>query len=50
MTIFTSRDKTRSTSDYTFIYDNNDEFIGLKDFNLIKTLIERSYLSESDKD
>ena len=50
MTTFTFRDKTHSTFDYTFIYDDKDGFIGLKDFNLIKTLIERSYLSESDKD
>lgn len=50
MATFTFRDKTHSTFDYTFICDDNDGFIGLKDFDLIKILIERSYLDESDKD
>lgn len=50
MATFTFRDKTHSTFDYTFIYDDNDEFIGLKDFDLMKILIERSYLDASDKD
>lgn len=50
MDTFTFKDKTHSTFDYTFICDDNDEFIGLKDFDLIKILIELSYLDESDKD
>lgn len=50
MATFTVKDKTHSTFDYTFICDDNDEFIGLKDFDLIKILIERSYLNTSDKD
>ena len=50
MATFTFRDKTHSTFDYTSIYDDNDEFIGLKDFDLMKILIERSYLDASDKD
>ena len=50
MATFTFRDKTHSTFDYAFICDDNDDFVGLKDFDLIKILIERSYLDESDKD
>ena len=50
MTAFTFRDKTHSTFNYTFIYDDNDEFVGLKNFDLIKILIKRSYLDSSDKD
>lgn len=47
MTTFTSKNKTLSTFNHTFIYD---ELIGLKDLETIKFLIERSYIGESDKD
>ena len=50
MATFTFKDKTLAAFDHTFIYDDNDEFIVLKDFDLIKILIERSYIGESDKD
>lgn len=47
MTTFTFKNKTLSTFNHTFIYD---ELIGLKDLETIKFLIERSYIGESDKD
>lgn len=47
MTTFTSKNKTLSTFNHTFIYD---ELIGLKDLETIKFLIEHSYIGESDKD
>lgn len=47
MTTFTSKNKTLSTFNHTFIYD---ELIELKDLEIIKFLLERSYIGESDKD
>lgn len=47
MTTFTSKNKTLSTFNHTFIYD---ELIGLKDLETIKFLIELAYIGESDKE
>lgn len=47
MTTFTSKNKTLSTFNHTFIYD---ELIGLKDLETINFLIERAYIGESDKE
>lgn len=46
MTTFTSKNKTLSTFNHTFIYD---ELIELKDLEIIKFLLERSYIGETDK-
>ena len=47
MTTFTSKNKTFSTFNHTFIYD---ELIELKGLETIKFLIERAYIGESDKE
>lgn len=47
MSTFPFRDKTHSTFNHTFIYD---ELIKLKDLETIKFLIERTYIGESDKE
>lgn len=46
MTTFTSKNKTLSTCNHTFIYD---KLIELKDLETIQFLIECSYIGETDK-